>query len=435
MNVAALIRCVFLDNDAMRLRRELEPFFGDSVFFVMDRYCEADRPGLVRDGANIEVGRAFLEKHDLPYFPEVGWLCGDFAYYAAAEALPQFDHYWLIENDVSFRIDAQFWFSETCKSQTDFLAWGGAPAPPTWHWFESMNAYVQGRVYSCFFPVSRMSNRAAAHLLRARAEYSRQRASDMPYANDEAFVASILVRDGFTLGNINQWSDRRIFRHFSFHWPTHPGELAHIEDAIVHPVCEGQQARLKFSALAARLEENRSALQRRYREFRSRLPDEKWEEFSGLDPSILFQSEPHLTGGTPQSTCLAQICDQLGTLFASSGSDLKSAWIYEKRIVVLDCLIDGASFAFDSVPVYEEADGDKIISKFLVEALPRNAGGRALLSAALDRAPFGERILLGAISAEDNVASLAQAIAALIRAALHSINAIAGAHLNPAQNA
>jgi hypothetical protein len=187
------------------------------TFAAYDRYaalaatdvlivCD-ERRGVVDMGGRHKVGYTVPKLRELGLLPhpKCGWRCGDYAYYVARRAFPDYDFYWLTEPDVLLNTDDLAAFIAAFgTSPADFLASRLRPANDGWDWYRTMaDRYAQ--VYGCIFPITRLSGRAIDHLHAAR-RAARQPPSDEIFAawpNDEVFVATELMNHGFACADFN----------------------------------------------------------------------------------------------------------------------------------------------------------------------------------------------------------------------------------------
>jgi hypothetical protein len=388
MKSLALIRTTEIDADVERLENELRPFFGDSIFHVVDRYSEQDTPALRIQDKTILVSQAFLEMRGLPWFPGVGWQCGDFMYYAAAEALPDYDFYWLIESDVSIRTNVKNFFEGFNDFEIDSIGANFSRRGKEWYWYKSVYDLADGDVYGSLFPISRMSRRAAMHLLDARANYSalpyvREQTwaagRKKDYANDEAFVSTVLMRDGFSCQSLESLIPPSMMSDFTATSAIHPEELSFVKNRIIHPVCAGNKAKTKLKQLEMH---NFPALKIRMEEFSSRLGADRWEEFSGISRAVIEGqitpiAQPSFDVPLPLSPLAETLNMRLDALRPQVMSVKKPAqfvmtWLFEDRIAVLDFLIFGQRIAFD-------VSLDSTNPHYKLEVLARDPGGVDLL--------------------------------------------------------
>lgn len=251
MASVALIRCNDITIRETTLYDKLSSYFGKNIYYVADNIGgRLQYPDSVADHI-IEMDTALLAGLGLPIFERVGWRCGDYCYYAARETLTEaFERYWLIENDVDFSFDKiEDFFSSFEECSADFVAPAYGRRGPEWFWTGSIIPLVgAGNAKGCLFPITRLSGAAIDHLRRVRAEtigvISSGGTSAAPEPalapNDEAFVSSILARDGFSCVNMADIAPAGALSGDSFHsaFPVMPQEvtLASRRNRVLHPV-------------------------------------------------------------------------------------------------------------------------------------------------------------------------------------------------------
>jgi hypothetical protein len=165
-----------------------------------------ERRGVVDMGGRRKIGYNVPRLRELGLLPhpKCGWRCGDYAYYVARQAVPDYDFYWLTEPDVWVNTaDLAGFMAAFGASTADFLASRLRPASAGWDWTCTMaDRYAQ--VFACIFPITRLSGRAIDHLHAAR-RAARQRPSDAVFApNDEVFTATELMNHGFACADFNE---------------------------------------------------------------------------------------------------------------------------------------------------------------------------------------------------------------------------------------
>jgi len=354
LKTAALIRTVEIDGNVQRLERELKPYFGEHIYFMVERYADADVSTLRVEGKSVLVGRGFLEKHGLPWFPKIGWQCGDFMYYAAAETFLAYDFFWLVESDVSIRTDVPALFSSIDTSPTDFLGVAFGKSPESWKFHDSMVNIAGDDIFTCFYPISRLSRTAALHLLAKRTEYSAlpfyrdhtwSVGNDSLYPNDEAFTATVLMQDGFSCQPLNHMLPKDMLSDCTKLFVIHPAELPFIVDRIVHPVGEGAVAVKKLRVALADHSGQIAHLKRRMEEFSARLGPENWENFSGVSRELVDQPPPL----SPLESHLQELLDAIypAIQHVKWPTHLIKAWLFRKHLLVFDFMIDRRRIAFD----------------------------------------------------------------------------------------
>lgn len=161
------------DSESVRrLHSELTAALGpERVFVVVDELGgKTDWPA---DYSRVAVTPALVSRLSLRGdIPNIGWLCGDYCYYALADAI-EFDYAWLIEWDVQFvDIDIAAFFGQFADCDLDFVAKELVPAEPGWPWRRSLEALGPTDVWRCLFPLTRASRPAIAAALELRRQVS-----------------------------------------------------------------------------------------------------------------------------------------------------------------------------------------------------------------------------------------------------------------------
>jgi len=197
-----LLRAHKADAQTLKAYDRYAALSDTNVLIVCD-----ERRGPVDMGGRHKIGYDVRKLRDLGLLPhpKCGWRCGDYAYYVAREAFPDYDFYWLTEPDVWVNTaELADVMAEFAASTADFLASRLRPAHAGWDWHRTMaNRYAQ--VYGCIFPITRLSARAIDHAHAAR-RAARQRPSEQVFAswpNDEVFVATELMNHNFACADLN----------------------------------------------------------------------------------------------------------------------------------------------------------------------------------------------------------------------------------------
>jgi hypothetical protein len=200
------IRTHFVDNFLLQTAKNIAAGGCYDVIFAVDETVE-----------EIDVGEFSKVSLTAALFQELGlagvdsrtlYFRGDYIFYAVAHCFPQVGHVWVFEYDVLLNFSDQqlpFVYLDE-RDNSDLLGVYVREAEADWFWKRSMEvAYRQ--VYRCFFPVVRLSRRAIDHLLARRLAHCSSEASrnidHHTSPNDEAFVATTLINDGFTYSNIS----------------------------------------------------------------------------------------------------------------------------------------------------------------------------------------------------------------------------------------
>jgi hypothetical protein len=153
--------------------------------------------------AKIGLTRAGYADLGLHMPPDVGWRCGDYGLYAARHRYPQIEHFWLFEDDVRVTGDAERLFRISADlPELDLMVARLAPARADWWWWPHLSS-SDAPPWRCFFPVMRISARALDTLHAIRRKHSGQLSRKALWPNDEAFVATTVVHQGFARADLN----------------------------------------------------------------------------------------------------------------------------------------------------------------------------------------------------------------------------------------
>lgn len=417
-SLCVIIRTRGPNEGTERLARELAPVFGDDIYLVVDRYEDAQAPALAVDGRQISVGRQFLTERGLPWFPRVGWQCGDFVYYAAAAALPAFDYYFMVEDDVSFVYADKSFFRQMLRLDYDIALYKLFPAPHGWMWTETMSKFYDVSIHHAFFPISCVSRRVIEYLLEKRIEYSARFAQaggnllDYSYANDEVFVATTVVNGGFDCVDLVQMFPAETWSQFSLFWPTHPDERSFVSDSILHPVYAGPRAKQRFYESMHLFPEHKPHVLRRLAEYSSRLGEDTWREFSGIDPNIL-RDDDHVAH-------LFKVKEPTRIKLEQKFNLRCHPWIFEYKTLAFDFASGCGMMTFDLV--YSEPR-----RQFVVELFAREPAGKQLLAALRPGGGADPRVEVGAFAADIDPSTLADELADVIAGPMQEILELAEA--------
>ena len=221
-------------NFVERLQRE-GPY--ELVIAADERHGVVDSEGIDK----VSLTKASIEALGIRPHPQMGWLCGDYCLYLARQALPGTPLFWMLEPDVRLNYDhlADFFCSIDRDRETDFVAIGLQEARSPWHWTARMAPHRQP-VFRCLFPLVRLSNAAVVHLEAAR----RGLPASLPasqWPNDESFVASVLMNDGFKCKDLAEFGRHYTSATFGFQ-PRISGsafDTTPVDGKVYHPVLYG----------------------------------------------------------------------------------------------------------------------------------------------------------------------------------------------------
>lgn len=252
---AVAIRCTAPGADVDRVAA----FFADAlpdaeIWFVADRRGERQPASFPDESRVVALTDRWLD--DAGLFrarTNVGWRCGDYAYYAMLDR--PWDHLWLAEPDIAFQGDAAAIVRQAEASDADLIGTRISRRGQAWRWSRALAAVAPAaQTWGMLFPLSRISRPFAVAAFERRVAMTDRLARDDALAvpNDEVFVASTAKTGGHTtLDLAAEFPDA--FR--SWGWQVrHCLEDLPDETAIVHPALSRDRL------LGALVEEARAAL-------------------------------------------------------------------------------------------------------------------------------------------------------------------------------
>lgn len=227
--------------DVYRSLDRLRQQSGRRVYVVAD-----ERAKLLNFPAaeKIPLTSGILEQFGLHVADDVGWRCGDYFLYIAAEKLRNAKYVWMIEPDVyiNFESIGEFFDMVDERSDADFIAPRFRRAAPSWSWFPRMAVYREP-VFFCLFSLVRVSARAISLLLAERILMSRmfrEQRVDLGFPNDESFVATTLCHHRLPCEDINSFGDFCLAENYGWRPLYEPFMQGQPKDnRIYHPVVEG----------------------------------------------------------------------------------------------------------------------------------------------------------------------------------------------------
>ncbi|ADO42475.1 hypothetical protein [Ketogulonicigenium vulgare] len=246
MREIILVRVHYVTPEILAFFDDLVLHSGRDVVFVCDETHRAIEVGEGRLKISLTAKDAAAWGLFAP--PNFGWLCGDYFLYAGLKALPDYDRYWLIEGDVRLNMrQSRYFFDRFTASDADILTFHGFKSDGGWYWHYPM-AYFTPKVHACLFALVGISHRALAFCLKERIAMSESVARIVPpdaprrWPNDESFVMSILLNNGFQHLDLNG-SGTRFATQDSFTVGA-PRSLRALQvqgfdDMIYHPVHHG----------------------------------------------------------------------------------------------------------------------------------------------------------------------------------------------------
>ncbi len=214
---AVLVRTQAVSEKLLHLVAELRRGLGYDVFVCADETAgPLDLGGRLADGAGVlrhseadaaALGLVAASDKRLPPDAKLLWFFGDAAFYASFAAIPDYDHYVLLDDKLAFvRGNPLFPEGLVRRLQTDGEApydlvstWLGE-RPPEWIWHATAAASF-ANVHGMFSPLAVLSRRALCYLHRWR---QREAASSGPCVFWEALLPSALIAAGdFRCADVN----------------------------------------------------------------------------------------------------------------------------------------------------------------------------------------------------------------------------------------
>ena len=188
-----------------------------------------------------------IENRGLLAPSNAGWRCGDYNFFMLASKFPNYDYYWLIEDDVIInRANPSSLFYDCMDLDQDVLAYHYSDAKAGWRWTDTVSPFY-GRAKVCVLPLIRLSSRFVAAAMKERQRLTtlfketRKHINDWP--NDESFIASFAHHSNASikpLESIDQETSRATMRtNPAFH--QHDPRLKDFDNRTYHPVLKGKR--------------------------------------------------------------------------------------------------------------------------------------------------------------------------------------------------
>jgi len=195
-----LLRTTRIDTSTRALAGDLRAASGGTVAMLVDeRRGSQDAGGMPKVSVTDEACAALGLYRPADY----GWRCGDYGFYLARRQYPAETHFWMIDYDVRIGGDAAAFFAAcAARPEIDLLAAHVRATGRDWWWCASV-ASTDAEPRRCFFPVVRLSARAADVLLAKRRAHVRRPLRRLLWPNDEAFVATAVGAAGLSSADFN----------------------------------------------------------------------------------------------------------------------------------------------------------------------------------------------------------------------------------------
>jgi len=237
---AILFRTHLHDAPVAALAARLQAETGMPLIYVVD---EAWGPVPLPPGsASVRMDPAALRGLGLALPPRFGWLCGDYGFYLARAAFPEFTHFWLVEYDVHVAApDLGAFFAPFAEDPgCDLIAGYLFPRDVNWPNTLPMLPFA-ARVWGTLFPFLRVSARAVDHMLQRRRAISALHDAGQlaAFPNDEAFAATVLMEEGLQGRDLNDFGSRvYVSEDFRFGAPRSLRQVP-ADGRLHHPVMGG----------------------------------------------------------------------------------------------------------------------------------------------------------------------------------------------------
>ena len=246
-----LIRTTAITPAVLEFADTLERASNYPVALIFDERAKSIDPG---SRTALRLSTASCVALGLYCPQDFAWKCGDYGYYLARERFPETQHFWMVEADVRFygNTIAEFFRFFDDHRDVDFLAAHIRPAGHSWFW--SRTARARDAIpYRCLFPVTRLSRSAIVAVLECRLSQGRYHRRRLLWPNDEAMVATTLLKGGFTCRDFNDFG-RAFYSEKTFYYGEpidgNNFQTSHRDVHMVHPILFGD-------AYAARLARQR----------------------------------------------------------------------------------------------------------------------------------------------------------------------------------
>ncbi len=180
-----LIRGQSFDANTRKTAERISAAGAERVVAVMD-----ERKGVTDTTPfdKISLNNSLLTQLGILSPPENwGWFCGDFCLYAARQKFPDYDHYCLIESDVTFAGNVASEFVRRMQlDMTDILAAQLEPSAKRNRYSLGLSTLNLDHQWGCIFPVTRLSGAAVDAMLSIRLKSLAEGVADK--LNDEGVL-------------------------------------------------------------------------------------------------------------------------------------------------------------------------------------------------------------------------------------------------------
>ncbi|WP_241569809.1 hypothetical protein [Rosenbergiella collisarenosi] len=187
-----------------------------------------------------QVGRDYLSDHQLYAVKHTGWQCGDYIAYAARDLLPEYDYYWIMDDDIAINMPLDVFIRRTAELTQECLACEFSPRDESWMWFSSVANLLSQEVYGMLYCLVRLSGSAIDQMKAHRSKMLPQGAGRLDYPNDEAFTGTLLMHLGVSCADLKKVLPELFQPYFTLTRPVLLAELAaeHTQGKVLHPICD-----------------------------------------------------------------------------------------------------------------------------------------------------------------------------------------------------
>lgn len=294
----------------------------------------------------ISLNDDFIERNNLlsiDYKDNLGWLCGDYFYYALAEQIDA-DFYWLIEPDVGFTFNNVSDFFKLYENNTeDGLLVNFRKPNDGWPWTKTAER-ISLKAYQSFFPLSRLSKLGILACMAQRKRitplFLTGEISLHLYPNDEALVASSLMKYQMSVTSLNSTCD--CFRYFNLHSKVSQKSITLFpKNQIIHPIRSKDNARNIF------LRKIKPAILQELEQYWIHNDDAK--EFSEALQEVLYEM---IYNGIMAKHFIKEFEPEINTILNEKTADFRKnfrLWAYNRNTLVVDYKHSNAAIALDIV--------------------------------------------------------------------------------------
>ena len=311
---------------------------------IEERYVEEDSKTELIKSNHLIVSEDYLKKNNLEKINKTGWQCGDYILYAGNDYFPNYDYYWIIDDDLYLNLDMNQFISKANSLNYDCLGTDFRLATPNWYWHKTLSDKFE-KVYGMLFGLVRFSKKSALFLKQKRSEYHPKLKKDQLnslFSNDESFTATYLANNGFNCKKIQdvfpEYFSKNLFTLSEKPIAVDELELDYTKEQIIHPVCNVARFRNKTKKW---IEENNQekyipSLYRLYCNLGVENADKYFNIKSGLKLKDFFYSDN-----------LVNLYELSDILNEKKIPNLIKFWFYKEYCYVLDFEINGIKFALD----------------------------------------------------------------------------------------